>query len=323
MARYRIPLIVIGLVFSVVACSILPTGLIPQLSSETQPATAQPPSQTTIFPTQPPPAQANATEAPTTQPIEPQPVPTQAPILPQPGAQPQPQPAAQTQGAERIKFPAGDSSGMGSGRLPANGIKQLVIGGTAGQTLSVQLLVVSGQPALAVWGADGTVLISDHAGATEWSGALPSTQDYYIGISNQGSGATSYTIQVSLPGASRPEQPAVPVTVPPATGGIPFAPFNSTTTVYGKASFGPSNTYVVKGTAGQTLSVSLNCLRGQATLNITSNSTTIFSENGNAPKWSGQLPASNDYIIEVTRVGAATNDELPYTLKVSLQFVGK
>jgi hypothetical protein len=51
---------------------------------------------------------------------------------------------------------------------------------------------------LAVWGADGTVLLSDHAGATEWQGELPATQNYYIGLSGAAA-QTLYRLSVSIP----------------------------------------------------------------------------------------------------------------------------
>ena len=51
---------------------------------------------------------------------------------------------------------------------------------------------------LAIWGADGTVLLSDHAGATEWQGLLPATQDYYLGLSGAAA-PTLFRLSVSIP----------------------------------------------------------------------------------------------------------------------------
>ena len=52
---------------------------------------------------------------------------------------------------------------------------------------------------LIIWGADGTVLISDHAGATTWSGAVPSKQDYFISVRAVGGAAATYTLKVTIP----------------------------------------------------------------------------------------------------------------------------
>jgi hypothetical protein len=51
---------------------------------------------------------------------------------------------------------------------------------------------------LAIWGADGAVLLSDHAGATEWQGQLPATQDYTIGLSGAAE-QTLFRLTVVIP----------------------------------------------------------------------------------------------------------------------------
>jgi hypothetical protein len=44
------------------------------------------------------------------------------------------------------------------------------------------------------------VLISDHAGATEWSGVLPVAQDYYIDVmAAVDSSVVDYTLEVVIP----------------------------------------------------------------------------------------------------------------------------
>ena len=60
---------------------------------------------------------------------------------------------------------------------------------------------------LVIWGADGTVLMSDHAGATAWSGPLPSTQDYYIEVVSVVQDPVSFTLDVTIPPAGEVNRP--------------------------------------------------------------------------------------------------------------------
>ena len=50
---------------------------------------------------------------------------------------------------------------------------------------------------LVIYGADGTGLLSDRAGAMQWSGLLPKAQDYFIDVKPV-TGAVSYTLQVTV-----------------------------------------------------------------------------------------------------------------------------
>ena len=68
----------------------------------------------------------------------------------------------------------------------------------AGQTMTVAVTAPTTDVVLAVWGEDGTVLLSDHASATEWQGELPATQDYYIGLSGAAA-QTLFRLSVSIP----------------------------------------------------------------------------------------------------------------------------
>ncbi|MBE2232019.1 MAG: DUF333 domain-containing protein [Anaerolinea sp.] len=100
--------------------------------------------------------------------------------------------------AVRIRFAAGGTSASVPGNIGPGQVRQYVLGAGEGQTMTVSVASASSGLALAIWGADGTVLLSDHAGATEWQGVLPATQDYFIGLS----GATEpalYRLNVSIP----------------------------------------------------------------------------------------------------------------------------
>ncbi len=99
--------------------------------------------------------------------------------------------------AVRIRFAAGGTSATVPGNIGPGQVRQYVLGAGQGQTMTVSVDAPSAV-ALAVWGADGTVLLSDHAGATEWQGELPATQNYYIGLSGAAA-QTLYRLSVSIP----------------------------------------------------------------------------------------------------------------------------
>ena len=101
---------------------------------------------------------------------------------------------------ERIQFAAGTTSALVSGGAPAGGSHNYVLSAMGGQTMTVRLAVTQGLGLVVIWGADGSVLISDHAGATEWSGVLPSTQDYYIDVRSAAEGPSlKYSLEVVIP----------------------------------------------------------------------------------------------------------------------------
>jgi LysM repeat protein len=57
---------------------------------------------------------------------------------------------------------------------------------------------------LAVYGVDGTVLQSDERGAAEFTGKLPSTQDYILVLHSTG-GMKSFDMQVTIPATTIPD----------------------------------------------------------------------------------------------------------------------
>jgi hypothetical protein len=100
---------------------------------------------------------------------------------------------------KRISFAPGAIGATVNGVTPAVDVDRWVIAAMVNQTMSVNLVVPpGGRVALVIYGADGTVLISDHASAMQWSGLLPKTQDYHIDVKPE-NGVVSYTMQVTIP----------------------------------------------------------------------------------------------------------------------------
>jgi inhibitor of cysteine peptidase len=99
----------------------------------------------------------------------------------------------------RISFKPGASAAVFEDTVAAAGMNTYVLRAMQGQTMWVSLNAISGAAILVIWGADGTVLISDHADATTWSGVLPTTQDYYIDVKGNVDVPSVFTLEVVIP----------------------------------------------------------------------------------------------------------------------------
>jgi len=108
----------------------------------------------------------------------------------------QPVPAAN---AQRISFAPGAVSAVVAGQTGVNGMSHWVIRILAGQTLSAQLTFISGNAIIIVYGADGSVLQTDHAGSPSFSGVVPLTEDYFIDVRDASGIGTSYSLTVTIP----------------------------------------------------------------------------------------------------------------------------
>jgi hypothetical protein len=102
-------------------------------------------------------------------------------------------------GVERIAFAPGATSATVTGQLDASGSHQYVLQVQAGQTMNINMTFTNGMAILAVWGADGNVLLSDHAESSTFQGIMPTTQDYNILLKGRPDGDTSYAMTVTIP----------------------------------------------------------------------------------------------------------------------------
>jgi hypothetical protein len=220
--------------------------------------------------------------------------------------------AAPTPAAKRIEFPAGGTTATVQGRVNPNDSDTWVLRASAGQKLTAKLAFTAGQAILIIWGADGTVLISDHAGATEWEGDLPITQDYNIHVRNVGAGVADYSLTVTIPPKPGPTPVVEPTPVPRR---IQFPAGGTTATVTGRVAANGSDAWLVGAQRGQEMSVNLNSA-GQVKLVIWgADGTVLVSEGVEARSWKGPLPATQDYTLRVRNLGSAAAD---YSLTVTI-----
>ena len=201
---------------------------------------------------------------------------------------------------ERIQFAAGTTSALVSGGAPAGGGHNYVLSAMGGQTMTVHLGVTQGLGLIIIWGADGTVLISDHAEATDWTGVLPSTQDYYIDVrAAADKPALAYTLEVSIPAR------------------IQFAPGAISAEVSGSLPPAGAASYVLGALGGQTMTVELTFTQGLGLIIIWgADGTVLISDHAGATEWTGVLPSTQDYYIDVR--AAADNPPLKYKLEVTI-----
>ncbi len=251
-------------------------------------ATAAPPPTSAPIPTATPPGAATSAPVPPTT------------IPPVATGNPQSQP-------RRITFAPGATSATMQGTTASPGLDRFVIRALAGQTMSVSISSTQGPAILIIYGADGNVLISDHAGATSWSGALPTTQDYIIDTRSIGNAAVNFTLIVTIPPLEAPT---------PTPQRISFAPGAASATVQGALTMNGLDQYVLRVFAGQTMVLNAVPANGNVLLVVYgADGNVLLSDHAGSPSFAGKVPSTQDYIVHVRAWG----DTAPtYTLQVSI-----
>jgi hypothetical protein len=208
---------------------------------------------------------------------------------------------AQTDVPRRITFAPGAITAVVPGTTATAGMDRFVLRAQAGQTMTVNIASPQANVILIIYGADGTVLISDHAGATSWTGKLPATQDYNIDTRSVGNSKVNFTLTVTIP----PLVTAVPTPVPtPAAKRITFPAGGTSASAQGTLPVNGMDRYVLRAQAGQTMTVTANASQGQVILIIFGvDGTVLISDHAGTTSWTGRLPLTEDYYIDVRSVG--------------------
>lgn len=188
---------------------------------------------------------------------------------------------------------------------------QVVFNAAAGQFLKVEFTIESGDgAALSVWGVDGTLLVPETIGITTWEGTMPSAQDYYLNVRN----TSQQTIKYQMTMIMRP------IVLPEATR-IQFQP--NTTGWYTPGEIAPNTQmrFVLGAMAGQQMTVSLTTTPGESEtfLYIWGADGTVFTSMAPTKEWSSQLPATQDYYIDVR---SYAKQAVTYQLSVNIPAVG-
>jgi hypothetical protein len=206
--------------------------------------------------------------------------------------------------AQRIEFARGTDSATVQGSTPPGTTDRWVLRAAAGQTMTVNLGPDEFAALTTIFGPNGDVVGAGHTSATV---NLPATGDYVIDVGNTGS-TSDYTMTVRIPPLQSP-----PTTSPPpsptnctlsTSQRIEFAPGTDNATVQGSVAPGTIACYVLRASAGQTMTVSLGPDEFAAL-------TTIVDPNGNVvgaghTSATAHLPATGDYVIDVGNTGTTT-----------------
>ena len=194
----------------------------------------------------------------------------------------------------RIQFAPGTTSATLTGRVVQGDIDRYVLRAVAEQTMEVVITAPGPDVVLDLWGADGTMLQHHTAGQRQWAGRLPATQDYFINVVSVGQ-ATSYTLMVRIePLATTPTR-------------IQFEPGKTWATVSGNLAANSSRLYVLRALGGQTMDVGVMSPGNNVGLSIWGADGEFLKWHGDGiPGWRGQLPATQDYYLEVITVEASS-----------------
>jgi LysM repeat protein len=190
--------------------------------------------------------------------------------------------------AQRMSFAAGATSATVEDTVAARGIRRYVLGAMAGQQMEVSIEnpLALGQVLLVIYGADGSVLLSDHAGAAFFRGRVPRTQDYFVEVHSAASAPVHYVLGVRIPER------------------ISFLPGRISATVEATIPANGTHNFVLKAAAGQMMTVNTSTAFGQVILIIFGeDGDVLISDHAGATSWTGRLPKTQDYFIDVRAVG--------------------
>ncbi len=218
--------------------------------------------------------------------------PTQAPT---PTVTPTASPTATPQ-AVNIVFAANTTAAEETGAIQPNQVQTYTLGASQNQPMILIVNSPNNDVHLGVAEPDGTVLLDPARKYTNWQWLLPKTELYTIQLY---SGATSenYTLTAKVAQI------------------VTFSPGSSSITLSGTTPKGYVVSYAISCKANQLMTVSLNVPATTAYLDVFGLATgPLLSSSARATSWSGTLPSSQVYIIEVIPVGG----EINYSLTVSV-----
>jgi len=234
--------------------------------------------------------------SPTPQPTAVPPSPTPQPTAIPPTPTPQPT-ATSLVPTGSITFAPGTTAGVVQGTLQPGQVVTYTLGALQSQPLTLLMDSPKNDVTLGVFDPNQAVLLDPASKVSAWQLVLPTTGLYTIRVTG-GTKAESYTLTVKIPEV------------------VNFAPGATSATLNGTTVNGYLYSYSLACSAGQTMTVSLNVPSSTATLDIYGiSSGTFLNSLAQANTWSGTLPETQDYVIEVV----PTNGQVVnYALTVSV-----
>ena len=218
-------------------------------------------------------------------------------LTPAPSSTPQPSPTSTAPAPVNIVFSTGTTAAVVSGTIQPGQVQAYTL--SAGQNQPMVLILNSPNSGayLGVSEPDGNLLLDPAKKWTEWQWLLPKTEVYTIKVYG-GNTAQNYTLTAKV---------AKLVTFPSGS---------DTLTLSGSTPKGYVFSYALACQKDQVMTVTLTAPTGAAWLDIFGLATgTLLSSSSTSVTWSGSLPSTQDYVIEVIPNGQVVN----YTLKVTVK----
>jgi hypothetical protein len=198
-----------------------------------------------------------------------------------------------------IAFAPGTTAAVVQGSIQPGQSLPFSINAGADQAMILILDSQYNDASLAVYEADGSVLLDPAQKWNRWQWLLPKTQQYTIEVIG-GANAQSFVLTVKV---------AAHITMVAGT---------TSTVVSGTTQNGYVFSYSVKGAVNQTMSVTLTAPPNTASLDIfgLAFGEVLLSPSDVAVTWTGKLPSTEDYVIEVIPNGGQVID---FSLTISFQ----
>jgi hypothetical protein len=145
----------------------------------------------------------------------------------------------------------------------------------------------------------GEILLSAATGAYFWHGIAPTTEDYLLTASSNSTKPAGYTLDLTLPQL------------------INSSVGDTTDTIKGNLAAGTTTNYLIHGSAGQVLAVSLASTKYSVGLTIYGLDDTqpLVNYLSGTNTWNGLIPITEDYMIKLNAVGQTSD----YTLNVQIK----
>ncbi len=200
-----------------------------------------------------------------------------------------------------IKFTPGATNAAVDGTLPAGQIQDFSVSALQGQTMMLTLSSASPNVSMSVSGAQGInpQTLRASPDGTFWLGLLPATEDYIVHVSAAGQSA-NFTLLVTIPQR------------------ITFTPGTIAAVTSGATTGRRTVTYLLKASAGQRMTVNLDAPPSTVGLTIygLNDGIPLVRAVSGATTWTGQLPGTQDYVIEVV---PAVDDTINFAVRTMVQ----
>lgn len=219
-----------------------------------------------------------------------------------------PSPTTSATTATPISFAPGLNSMEINGTIAERATNRYLLSAQQSQEITVAISSPNNDLLLSLIGEDGTLLKGAEDGLFLWTGQLPATQDYLIGVVSAGA-ATTYTLRVTL--------------APPSIGDaerVEIAPNAPAVARSGNLLEASTKRYVLSASAGQTLTVQSVGYNGLVTFVIRSPSGSSWNgavQGSDSRALTAQLllPESGDYGVELSVPAGGTT---PYDISFML-----